>query len=259
MKRTCMQTSIFAATLAIVFCLTAAAPAAPIVIDDFSTPNPAPFFLVGINHDNALPVEQAGLAEAVGGERDILAVVLGTPNPQSAQVLTGFEASLFVEGVFQVATAGNPATSVTLQYDGTDTDGATLVNARLLNLDLTGGGMNDELAIDFISVDAPGAPGLDLLISLSSPGGTATLADIVPESGSPFTHVTSFAAFAADPGFSFKNVDSIELVFNGPGVMDVDFAIGRIQAVPEPSTAALWVAGLAGILAVRRRRSGAAV
>ncbi len=229
--------------------------AAPIVIDDFSTPDPAPFFLVGFTHLNDLLVEQPGLSEAVGGERDILIEVLGTLNIQSAQLLTGTDRSLFSQGVMQVATAREPATTVTLQYDGTDDDGNALLNSRLLNLDLTDGGTNDRLEIEFLTVDAPASLGLDFVITLTSPGGTAVLAELIPESGLPAVHVSPFAAFAADPGFSFSDVDSMEFSFNGSGVADVDFVIDRIRAVPEPSTLTLILAGLGGLGACIWRRN----
>jgi len=248
-----MKSLLPAVLLALVPC-TDGLQAAMIMIDDFGAPNPAAVFLIKMGHPNSVPVEQGGLPSIVGGERDVLVSVQGEPSVQSAQMLIGHEDSLFGRGVFQIATARDPGTVVTLQYDGEDIDGNELTNSRLLSLDLTGGGTNTDLVIEFLSVDAPGADGLDLQIRLtSSLGGAAVFDDIVPESMQQQSVFAPYASFNTTGEFSFAAIDSIEIEFNRVALTDIDFEIGSISTVPEPTAGLLLALGMTAAGLPRRR------
>jgi hypothetical protein len=52
----------------------------------------------------------------------------------------------------------------------------------------------------------------------------------------------------------FENIGALQLVLSNDGVASVDFALGKIRAVPEPSIMALLGLGLLGMAAVGRRK-----
>lgn len=229
--------------------------AATLLIDDFASPTPSKFYIVGSPdplYPNAKPLEEGGLPTTLGDERDTLVEVLGTPNPQSAQFLLGVEDASFPTGVFHLATAGTPATVATLQYDGDDADGDTLTNAQLLDISLPANGSID---MDFVSVDAPGSPsGLKVDISLTSiGGGTATFSGFAPESDVPSTLSAPLASFIASPEFDPGHISSITFVLNEAGLADADFTIDNLRAVPEPGTWALALLSAVAVFSLRRR------
>lgn len=219
--------------------------AAPLMVDDFETPAPFDLLLIGVDHDNGQPFQQAGVPVTLGGQRDVKVDVLGTPKPNSAQVLIGHEGDLFNKGVFQVATASDPGSVVTLQYDGQDDNVEELTNSHgLLATVLADGGVT----IDFLSVDAPVAGNLDVLVRLYSEGAVATYSGQIGESGDPSSLFAPYSEFDVGDGFSFDAVDSFEFVFNSPGQVDVDFVVDQIwTVVPEPSTWFLGAIALAVI------------
>jgi hypothetical protein len=228
--------------------------AAPFLIDDFASQSSS-FYIVGspapVFYPNGKPVENAGLESILGGERDTLVNVLGTPAIQSAQFLLGVEPDSFPTGVFHLATAGNPASVATLQYDGDDVDGDALTNAKLLDFSMPASG---SFQIDFLSIDSPGSPdGLKVDILLTSiGGGSATFNDFAPETSEPSTFTAPIASFLKTPEFDAAHISSITFVLNQAGLMDTDFTIDNLRAVPEPSAFAL--AALAGIAAIAWRR-----
>ncbi len=227
-------------------------PAAPLMLDDFETPTPPGVLLIGVNHANSKPFQQAGVPVTLGDQRDVRVDVLGTPKPNSAQVLIGHDAELFNKGVFQVATASAPGSVVTLQYDGEDVNADELTNAHGLS---TGVLPDGGVTIDFLSVDAPVAGNLDVLIRLYSEGAVATYSGEIAESGAPSSLFAPYASFDVGDGFSYGAVDSFEFVFNSPGQVDVDFVVDQIwTVVPEPSAWALGLISLACIGFATRRR-----
>ncbi len=230
--------------------------AAPLLIDDFAS-KASQFYIIGTPtppfYANAKPVEDAGLPTTLGGERDTLVQVLGTPTPQSAQFLLGVDAVSFPSGVFHVATAGSPATVATLQYDGDDVDGDTLTNAQLLDIALPNGG---AFEIDFVTIDSPGSPaGLKVDIQLTSiGGGTASFSDFAPETAVASTFSAPFASFLKSPEFDPAHVSSVSFVFNQAALADADFTIDNLRAVPEPGTFGLATLAILAAVSWRRRR-----
>ncbi|MBN2473996.1 MAG: PEP-CTERM sorting domain-containing protein [Pirellulales bacterium] len=211
-----------------------------IVIDSFDNPNPGTnFFVPGLapwgsgnpflNKDTVVGV--------LGGERDILVQVVGTPLPISAAGIIGYE-PVYGNGVLEVGTYGRAGTRVTAQYDGVDMDSSgALVDAKGLGpVDLTDGGVNDRLQLAFNSVDGGNALALGLAVTAVGAGGTPTTVNLlVPESGTPFVYDIPFAAF---PVNVFGSVESLTFEFNNSGTPtpNVDFELDSVVAVPEPST-----------------------
>lgn len=245
----------FAVAIAIVGSVQPAT-AAPLLIDDFASET-SHYYIVGASstppfHANGLPVKSSGLLSVLGGERDVLVEVQGTPAPQSAQFMLGVDEASFPSGVFYVATAGSPASVATLQYDGEDDDDASLSNAQLLDFALPAGG---GFAIDFISIDSPGSPqGLKVDIHLTSiGGGTASFNDFAPETASPSTFSAPLASFLKSAEFDSAHISSVTFVFNGAMLADADFTIDNLRAVPEPAALSLAAVGAIAALAWRRR------
>jgi hypothetical protein len=226
--------------------------AAPLMIDDFETPTPAGVLLIGINQPNGKPFQELGSPVTIGNQRDVKVDVLGTPKANSAQVLIGHESDLYNRGIFQFATASDPASVVTLQYDGEDVNTDALDNAHALQqLVLPDGG----ITISFLSVDAPDGGTLDVIIRLSSNGAEATYLGNINETGDPTSLFASYSEFDVGDGFNFANVNSFEFVFNSAGKVDVDFVVDQIwTVVPEPSTWVLSLLSLTGMAMARRVR-----
>jgi hypothetical protein len=231
-------------------CVGRAAVAVPLMVDDFESPDPAGVRLIGVSQPNSQPFQELGNPITLGDQRDVLVSVQGTPKPNSAQVLIGYEDQLFNKGVFQVATASDPGSVITLQYDGVDSNPVELTNAHSLLERVVGG-----LTIDFLTVDAPFGGNLDVTITMHSNGATATYAGSAPEGATPYSLFAPYASFNAGAGFDFDAVDSFEFVFNASGHPDVDFVIDQIwTVVPEPSAFVLGCVAIAGFVAGRRVR-----
>ncbi|MDZ4781465.1 MAG: PEP-CTERM sorting domain-containing protein [Planctomycetia bacterium] len=226
--------------------------AASLMIDDFENPTPAGVLLIGVNQPNGKPFQELGAPITIGNQRDVMVEVLGTPKANSAQVLIGHDDDLFDRGIFQFATASDPASVVTLQYDGEDVNTEELDNAHALQqLVLPDGG----ITINFLSVDAPVSGNLDVIIRLSSNGVQATYSGEVGETGDPSELYAPYLEFDVEDGFNFADVNSFEFVFNSAGQVDVDFVVDQIwTVVPEPSTWALGLLSLVGIAIARRVR-----
>jgi hypothetical protein len=227
------------------------ASAAPLVIDDFAS-HFGEFFIVSAFTPPFLlsgqPVERTGLP-VLGGERDWAVNVFGEPTIQTAQIGIGVDIINFPSGRFHVATpADSPGSATTLQYDGNDLDGDSLVNAELLDVALPAGG---AIAIDFLWIDVPGsAEGMAVDIQLTSVGGgTASFTGRAPNSvtlqPSPYTLVAPPDLFSQSAAFDASHLSSVTFVLNSDGLVDADFIIDNLHAVPEPSTSTLIVVGLA--------------
>ena len=145
-------------------------------IDNFSDPDPATSFFISALNPNPFFTQTGPPAPGViGGQRDLLVAVQGTPNPISAN---GFFGTISMNnGFFNLGSASNgPGTEVTMQYDGVD---ASISNAQGLSADLTANG-NNGIRIDFNFLQVGTGTTMDLHASATSPGGgTATFSQLV--------------------------------------------------------------------------------
>jgi hypothetical protein len=237
------------------------AQAMPITIDSFADPDPSTFFSLGSGISPSKAFSQL-TPSALGGERDSLFQVFGSANSNSIVGLLGFDTSYGIPAM-QIGTAGLSPSVATLQYSGiANSNTATaLVNAHDLadgiGIDLTDGGTNDRFELQFYTVDAHPSDGLDVVVTIASPGGLSSSATvIVPNSQTeslidiPFSQLVGAA--------SITDVDGITFVFNGQRkTANVDFEVQSIVAtVPEPGGAVLAAAGaLALAVYVKRRRT----
>ena len=232
------------------------ASAVTVVIDDFSAPPfPGTSYAIDALDPDPLLLKHP---TAIGGERDLLVDVLGPPvEPVSATGTIG-------GGTYLFGTLGDSGSLATLQYDGVDADSpappASLVNAEGLNVDITGGGFNNGVRFEFLSVDAAAASGVSVRITATSAGASASYFGAIPANPNPANFDVLFTSFTPVGPFDSTAVTSFEVTFNEVGVKDVDFELDRILTtqgiVPEPSSLVLLCCGgLVGLLALRRRRA----
>jgi hypothetical protein len=238
-----------------------------IMIDDFTKPNPYQFFVVGSGMNPSKEITESS-SGAIGGERDSLISVVGQAKPDSVVGIIGYD-TYYTVNALQVGTNGFAPTVAQLQYSGTDLLNTTtsLVNAHGLGgglgIDLTGGGTVDRFMLNFLSVDAQPTTGLDVAVTITSPGGKSSVGSIiVPNSMSA---LTSYILFSNVHGTaSTSHVDSITFTFNGKNeTANVDYEVQMLAAVgtaivPEPASGTLMMIAF-GILAMtacaaRRRR-----
>ena len=226
------------------------ASASTIVIDDFTQPDPYSLFMLGsgMNPSKQLVESSTG---AIGGQRNALFNVMGQGQPNSAVGLLGFDpnsAHPFPGPGMQLATNGFSPTVSTLTYGATNN----------LGVDLTGDGSNNSFMLDFYSSDAQPTTGLDLSITITSPGGkSSTATGIMPNSLSEFQYLVPFSELVGDA--SLSNVSTIQYVLNGANhTPNIDYEIHALAVVPEPTSATLMaIAAVAlGCTVMTRCRSG---
>jgi hypothetical protein len=227
---------------ALVVTLAGVAPAAPIIIDDFSTPS---------SGSGAFP--GTGI---VGGERDVIA--------NGGSTFTAGSGS----GTAALGTGLN-STFVMLDYDGLD--GSTATVFLLGNLDITNGGLLDRFQIEITAVTGTVRTTVRVAEDLQTIDDyTERWIDI----SNPGTYEILFSAFSPAANVDFESVERMFLRFN----MDAEESItvsgfsivgdpagngngngnGNGPApIPEPSTVALLGLGLAAVEVVRRRRQNA--
>ncbi len=219
---------------------------AAIVIDDFSAPNSSVVTIINLlNPDPALIKTADG--SILGGERDVLVDVLGSPSPISYAGLVG-------GGSFAFASFGSAGTAATLQYDGLDADivgpPAQLVNAEGLGgMDLTSYGSG--FYFDFLFTDPGMGTVVDILITVNSIAQSSTFSGGILGSSSPLTFQVPFSSFS-NPSV-FQNATSIEVILNPNGTANVDFELDTF-GIPEPATLSLLGLGAVAALVRRRKR-----
>jgi hypothetical protein len=238
---------------------------ASLLIDDFNAPH-SPEVPI-INHTDPDPkLIETQDAAILGGERDMLLDVIGTPTASSLIGEIG-------GGVFKFG-GSSPGTAAILQYDGEDTDEpgnadpvtgwpAALVHSEQLGgIDLTLNG--HAFGLLFESIDGGGLQLTDIQVEVHAPTGGAAFAGMIPDSAAAAMYRADFTKFhdlgdpalPADPGV-FANATSIEFRINPAGIDDVDFKLDRIiVTTPEPSTLVTWTIGLICVLGWARRRRG---
>ena len=201
-----------------------------IVIDDFEEGT------IDLEASNAVPsvelLDQA-TTSAIGGYRDT-AVLLISP------YLSASANSNPIPGVIAFSSGSQSTGQFTLVYDG---DG----NVGLGGVDLTDGGVNGFLNIDFTSADL----GAEIEIRLQDTGGNGEYLSQILAGGPGVVsfHLSDFA----DAGVDLTSIDLIEL--NITGQEDGDYTIDSIAAtVPEPGTIAIWsMLGIGMAFYVRRQ------
>ena len=207
-----------------------------VTVIDLNDPDPT---LVKVDH-----------VDTLGGQRDLLLDVLGTPGAVSYAGTIG-------EGSF-VFNSGSPGVVATLQYDGIDSDivgpPASLVNAEGLGgLDLTAGG-RDRFTLDFKSIDGGHYLYMDIEIEVhNGPAVVASFVGQIPSSSIPIRYDALFSSFTGATS-ALSSATSLEICFNPNGHEDVDFVMTGSVGVPEPATMTLLALG--GIAMLRRRRRG---
>ncbi len=251
--------SVTLGAMVVVALIASAVQAETIVIDDFSAPDQGGQiysfdFVMPTPGSSASPFTPKAHMEILdvqapeiwGGERDLTADVVGDVqwNSASGEVGNGL-------GVLRLSTLGTESgTTVELVYPGPS------------NVDLTDGGANLALALDFNFMVA-GDLDLNLKIAATGPNGTATfdsaasiLGDVT-ESDDPFVYAAPFAEF--DNEGALATATSLTITFNGLDipVSNVNFELTEVSAVvPEPSTlVSLSILGIVlGLGAWRRRK-----
>lgn len=229
-------------------CATHPSAVADLLIDDFSMPG-TPVALVMPSQDGETALVETADADILGGERDVLFDIIGTPTR-----LIGFSAEfnnnlLYYDG-------HSPGATAILQYDGLDADLTAppelVLSEGLGGVDLTDGGSLFQFSIYFASVDHA----MDIEIEVHSATGVATYMGTT--SARPSTPTALHAPFRLFTGDDvFTEATSIEFRFNPTGVENIDFQLNAIAiTAPEPSTIAIWGLGLTGVFgcAWRRRR-----
>ncbi len=241
----------------------AVACAGPVTIDNFTQPNPFQYFAVGSGMDTSEEISETS-SGAIGGQRDVLASVVGQAKPNSFVGTVGYIPQNAMNAV-EVGTNGNSPTVATLQYSGIDpfNTSTSLVSSHGLGgglgVDLTGGGTNTEFLLQFISSDAQPSVGLDVQITITSPGGkSSTVKGFAPNSPSSFNFMLPFFGPNGLQGnASLTDVTSITYVFNGiDKAPNVDWEIKSLAVTPEPGGAFLMLSasGLLGVAHLVRRR-----
>ncbi len=229
------------------------AQAGSLLIDDFSKPDPYLFFVVGSGNNPSKAMSQS-TPGAIGGQRDTLVTVAGQAQPNSAVGMIGYDTHYAINAL-QVGTNGTAPTITTLQYSGTNNANTptNLVNAHGLGgglgLDLTGGGANNQFLLKFISNDAQPTTGLDVVITITSPGGkSSSVTAIAQNSQSAFSLIVPFSGLVGNA--SLQHVDSLKFVFNSIlNAPNIDYEVQQLSAVPEPASLTL-AAMAAGSLAL---------
>ena len=206
-----------------------------VTVIDLNDPDPT---LVKVDH-----------VDTLGGQRDLLFDVLGTPGAVSYAGTIG-------EGSF-VFNSGSPGVIATLQYDGDDLDivgpPASLVNAEGLGgFDLTVGG-TDRFSLDFKTIDGGDYLYTDIEIEVHNGAAVASFVGAIPNSSIPIRYDVLFSSFTGATS-ALSSATSLEICINPNGHQDVDFTMTGSVGTPEPATMALLALG--GIAMLRRRRRG---
>ncbi len=196
-----------------------------LLVDDFAAPEIIEVLQIEDTHLDPTLLESSAAA-ILGGQRDLLVDVLGNATVVSAQVQVGGAEGLKLA-------SSSPGTLIGLQYDGVDSDPADALsvgNTFDSPIDLTGGGTNTGLRIDFGVLEAGiGVTEMDFSVRATSPGGTAEFSGMLSESADP-SYFLPFTSFVATGTFSFAELTSLQFMFNENGTEDVDFAINAILA-----------------------------
>jgi hypothetical protein len=262
--------------------LSSAAVAAPVTIDDFLTGGTS--ITIGSGVGTSFSIGAA--SSIIGTERDVRLEVVDPGAGSNSTIAIGL--GTFDYNHSNPEAGGTSHSRFLLQYDGVDGAiagaGSTAEgfggagNAQGLTdgaggVDLTGGGMFDAFGTLF-TLDSETVFSEIRLYD----GGGRTVQHLFDKVG-PVTDFQHFAFFndsgaanaftliAGAGAFDFTDITSIEIMGEAFGDNTVSPTIGGLTlnvslingiSVPEPTTVALFGAGLVGLGAVRRRRKTAA-
>ncbi len=235
--------SLLAATTLIAGLLAPGADAVPVVIDDFSTG----FQLVSVNTTTTYKTSTVAAASALGGTRT-LDIQLTSPGGNADALVSPGGEGLVIGGASSTGTA---------QINAWWTPGG---------VDLTAGGWNDMLVLDFHVLDPGGLPTTTLFEFLftSTGGDTASMQVAVPEiPPNPATVLLDLASASLTPlagNTAFTMNQTIQMTV----WMDraADFALNSLHTdrrVPDGGSTLVMlgtVASLAGGIKWRLRRHG---
>lgn len=183
----------------------------------------------------------------IGGWRELQMQILSGARTCVAEVLSD-------QGTFSFTQGTSTRARATMIWDGNGSHGLdflTPLDANLASggasgvaLDVLGNTRDTTLTFTFYTFKG-----------LGTPAATATVSANIPQLplNTATTKYFNFADFAATAGFSFSDIDAIQLDIEGS---DGNISVSNIHTVvPEPATWSLLAAGALVALAYRRMRS----
>jgi hypothetical protein len=212
------------------------ASAAPIMIDSFNYGGDATGPLLAVNGFSAFDTHTspAALNEVIGGYRtSSLTLTDGLYG-----VAVGVNA--FNQGELAMTTSPSSSAQLSLQYAGDSGTG-------FAPIDLTDGGLNDRLALEWTTIDFTGL--LTIGINSGADRSEITVNTLAgPFTGTPTVQDVLFTDFVGSANLSA--ITSIDFTLDG--ALNGDYILDSIAAVPEPATMGLLLMG--SLAALRRRR-----
>jgi hypothetical protein len=243
-----------------------------LVIDDFTQPGTAQRVNSpkGMNTVTDFTQDSTG---ALGGQRDLTLSVFGQSRVNSMVGMVGHDNQYDMDAM-QVATFGLAPTVVNLLYGAQGTlavqpagvpSASAFVNSHALGgglgIDLTNGGTDPKFVIQYLGLDAKPYAGLDIAITITSPGGkSSTITGVAPSSIPSYQFTMPFTNLVGNA--DVHHVDSVSVTFNDGGIRapNIDFSVQLLGVqstpVPEPASATLGAIALGSLswTAWRRRR-----
>lgn len=229
-----------------------AAHAVSLLVDDFSSPNPASVHvLASVGEQSFVDLD----ASVLGGVRGVYHHVYTNPLGSVAALAVG-------NGSVSSSTGVQARTEVLLSYGAfSRPSGDPSIGGPLLGVD---GSPYNAFSMDFSGVST--TLNLNVVMYTSSPLDpmaplyyTTVGANVAPAFAGAPLHVE--LPFALSAPFNFGQIDGIVLIINrANNATNVAFnldSFSLVSTVPEPGPALTWVAGLAMLAWVQRRRRSA--
>jgi hypothetical protein len=247
--RKALQFTLWVAIAACAAFASTASLAASLLVDGFGTPAaPVVNSITGVGESSF----NNSTASVLGGERGVYHHVYTNPLNNTATLTVG-------NGVLTSTTGAQAQTEVLVSYGAfTRPSGDPNVGGPLLGLNST---PYNAFHFDFASVST--TLNINVVMYTSNPLNPASPlyystvgVNVAPAVlGGPLSFDLPFAS--SDP-FNFAQVDGIVFLINrandATGVSYTLDSFSLVSSVPEPGPVALWLAGLAAMLVVHRRR-----